>query len=125
MGDWGKEPWSNDEAAAWFHRFWKDRDLSVLIDEIMHFDGTKESYDSFRAASYVLQVFGNPYMWPTDHRKGLKELLERSIKVLTSMLEPPNENWGFLDMWGNDPDVVSSVRGQIEELQRRRSELIT
>jgi len=23
MGDWGAEPWSNDEAADWFHRFWR------------------------------------------------------------------------------------------------------
>jgi hypothetical protein len=124
MGDWGAQPWSNDEAADWFHRFWKKSDFSVLIDEIRNFDQTQERYDSFRAASYVLQTMGNPYIWPSEHRAVLKELLERSVDVLEKMIHPPDETWGFLDMWGNDPQVVDSVRHQIAELKVRRSELI-
>jgi hypothetical protein len=41
------------------------------------------------------------------------------------MIEPPSDDWGFLDMWGNDPLVIASVRRQIEELKKRRSEIVT
>jgi hypothetical protein len=123
MGDWGKEPWNNDEAADWFHKFWKNSDFSVLIDEIENFNETEERYDSFRAASYVLQTMGNPYIWPAKHRQILKDLLDKSISILEKMINPPNDDWGFLDMWGNDPGVIESVRKQIAELRVRRSEI--
>lgn len=125
MGDWGAEPWNNDEAADWFHRFWKDCGISQLITEIKNFDETQENYDSFRAACYVLQTFGNPYMWPMAFRSDLKELIDRGLHVLTCMIEPPSDDWGFLDMWGNNPLVIASVRRQIEELKKRRSEIVT
>ena len=123
MGDWGARPWENDEAADWFHRFWT-KGFSVLIDEIRNFDAREEGYDSFRAASYVLQTMGNPYIWPAAHGSILKELLDRSISVLENMVNPPNEDWGFLEMWGHDPKVTESVRHQIRELQTRRSEIV-
>ena len=123
MGDWGARPWENDEAADWFHRFWT-KGFSVLIDEIKNFDAREEGYDSFRAASYVLQTMGNPYIWPVEHASILKELLDRSISVLENMINPPNEDWGFLEMWGHDPKVTESVRHQIRELQTRRSEIV-
>jgi hypothetical protein len=124
MGDWGPEPWANDEAADWFHKLWRECDFSVLIDEIRNFDERNEGYESFRAASYVLQTLGNPYMWPAEHRTILKELLDKSISVLENMINPPNDAWGFLESWGNDARVVDSVRTQITELRKRRSEIV-
>lgn len=123
MGDWGAEPWSNDEAADWFHRFWKGGGISLVVSEINDFDTNRGSYDSFRAASYVLQAFGNPYMWPTDVRSDLNDLIDRSIHVLTYMIEPPSEDWEFLEMCENDQKVIASVRRQIEALERRRSDI--
>jgi hypothetical protein len=100
MGDWGPEPWESDEAADWFHTLWRRCDFSVLVDEIMNFDERKERYDSFRAASYVLQTLGNPYMWPQEHTSILKDLLDKSISVLEDMINPPNDAWGFLKCVG-------------------------
>ena len=57
MGDWGAEPWESDEAADWFHRFWKCG-FSILVDEIRNFDPRLEGYDSVRAAAYLLQTLG-------------------------------------------------------------------
>ena len=124
MGGWGSRPWQNDEAADWFHEFWKPRDIAFLINEINNFDEKQERYDSFRAASYVLQAFGSPYMWPAQHREILKELLDKSIDVLEKMINPPSDDWGFLDMWGNNQEVIDSVRDQINQLKLRRSEIV-
>jgi hypothetical protein len=124
MGDWGPEPWESDEAADWFHKLWRKCDFSVLIDEIRNFDEREEGYDSFRAASYVLQCLGNPYMWPSKHLDILTELLDKSISVLENMINPPNDAWVFLEM-GNDARVVDSVRSQITELRKRRSAIVT
>lgn len=125
MGDWNVEPWGNDEAADWFHRFWQGANISQIINEIRDFDEKHEAYDSFRAASYVLQSFGHPYLWPSAYRLDLKPLLDRSIEILTCMIEPPNANWGFLEMWGHDPKIIISVRFQIEALKQRRFEIAT
>jgi hypothetical protein len=86
----------------------------------MSFDERQEGYDSFRAASYVLQVLGNPYMWPAEHGDILG--LDKSICVRQGIINPPNDRWVFLDM-GNGPKVVESVRRQIAELRRRRAAL--
>ena|SRR5215471_15954093 len=94
MGDWGVQPWDNDEAADWFHRFWT-KGFSVLIDEIRNFDAKEEGYDSFRAASYVLQTMGNPYIWPSEHHAVLKELLDKSISVLQSMIDSAQRGLGL------------------------------
>jgi hypothetical protein len=124
MGDWGSRPWENDEAADWFHIFWKQCDISVLVDEINNFDEKQERYESFRAASYVLQAFGNPYMWPEQHKEILNDLLDKSIDVLEKMINPPNDDWGFLDIWGNSQKILDSVRDQINQLRIRRSESV-
>lgn len=123
MGDWSREPWGNDEAADWFHVFWKNSDFSLLINEIENFSPEEERYDSVRAACYLLQTIGIVYVWPVRHMDILKDLLIKSISILTNMLNPPNENWGFLDMWGNDPEVIKAVESQIEILRVRLSEL--
>jgi hypothetical protein len=124
MGDWGLRPWENDEAADWFHIFWKKSDISVLVHEINNFDEKQERYESFRAASYILQTFGNPYMWPEQRKAILKDLPDKSIDVLEKMINPPNYDWGFLDMWGNRQKIIDSVRDQINQLRIRRSESV-
>jgi len=123
VGDWGSKPRENDEAADWFHKLWKYSDFSIVINEIQNFRPEEEKYDSFRAACYVLQSFGNPYMWPSKNRELLRELLDTSIGILEKMIDSPGEAWGFLDMWGNDPKVIVAVKQQIGELRMRRSEL--
>ncbi|MTD29439.1 hypothetical protein [Erwinia sorbitola] len=123
MGDWSREPWGNDEAADWFHVFWKKNDISLLIKEIEDFSPKDERYDSIRAACYLLQTIGIVYVWPVRHRDILKDLLKKSIEILTNMIVPPDEDWSFLDMWGNDAEVIKAVESQIEILKVRLFEI--
>lgn len=123
MGDWNVQPWANDEAADWFHSFWENHDFAVLIDEINDFDPNEERYDSVRAASYLLQTLGIAYVWPSAHQEALKPLLVKAISILSNMINPPDESWGFLDMWGHSPSVIESVRMQIEALEARLGDL--
>lgn len=125
MGDWSKEPWGNDEAADWYHKFWKQSDFTFLINEIKNFSPEEERYDSIRAACYILQTIGITHVWPTRHHDILKELLNKSITILENMINPPNETWGFLDMWGNDPGVTEAVESQIKILKIRLNDLHT
>lgn len=124
MGDWGHRPWETDEAADWFHTFWK-KGFPFLIEELDNFDEREERYESIRAACYILQTLGSPYMWPTEHLDRLQDLLDSGIKILENLINPPNKNWGFMDMWGEDKEVMDSVRNQIKALQKMRSEIPT
>ena len=123
MGDWGKEPWETDEAADWFHKFWREKDFTVLIEEIETFDACEERYESVRAACYLLQVLGIVYVWPVQYLDKLKPLLKQAISILSNMIDPPDETWAFLDLWGDDPGAVQAVRRQIDELTMRLDEL--
>lgn len=71
----------------------------------------------------MLQTLGIVYVWPVQHSDVLRPLLQEAIIILSSMIDPPNDDWGFLDMWGNDPDVIAAVHSQIEALELRLSEL--
>ncbi|QNH22944.1 hypothetical protein HEP73_03893 [Xanthomonas sp. GW] len=124
MGDWNTQPWANDEAADWFQRFWKAHDISLLIDEINGFDPSQERYDSIRAASYLLQTLGIAYVWPSRYLEDLKPLLESAIEILSNMLDPPDATWGFIDMWGDNPQVMEAVQEQIAALKVRLGDLV-
>ena len=117
MGDWSKEPWGNDEAADWFGRYWSGGGIDLVINDIDNFSPKSELYDSIRAACLVLECFGSAYAWPFDRLDERKKVLGQAIDILENMIEPPNDEWGFLDMWGEDPDVVESVKKQIAKLK--------
>jgi len=123
MGDWSFKPWGTDEAADWFARFWKGKDISLLVQEIEGFDPRAERYERLRAAAYLLQTLGIAYVWPADQLSRLKPLLERAIAILENFIAPPGNEWGFLDMWGNDPAVIQEVKDQIAALKARRDDL--
>lgn len=123
MGDWSNEPWGTDEAADWFQSLWKDCNFSKLIEEINNFNPKEERYEAIRAAGYILETLGIPYVWPTAYMSELKALLQTTISILENMLSPPNQDWGFLDSWGEDPDIIRSVQAQINCLKKRVSDL--
>jgi hypothetical protein len=123
LGDWSFKPWGNDDAADWFQWFWKTKNVELIVDEIEHFDPKAERYDQVRAAAYLLETLGNPYVWPAARQGALKPLLAKTIEILSRMIEPPDKDWGFLDMWGNHPGVVEAVREQIATLRTRMAEL--
>jgi hypothetical protein len=124
MGEWSADPWGTDEAADWFHRFWTQGQFSVLIDEIKNFDPKQERYEGIRAASYLLQVLGIAYVWPAEHLGLLRELLERAIRILKNMIDPPSKDWAYLEMSDRPEEFVVAVRDQIAALERRRRDLV-
>ena len=76
-----------------------------------------------RAACYLLQTLGMVYIWPARHASELKPLLEGAIAILTNMIAPPNDDWGYLEMCGNDPAIIAAVENQIIALRTRLRDL--
>jgi hypothetical protein len=117
MGAWGVQPWDNDKAADWFADFFGDLDIGALRAAFKYYD----DWEKIRAACYVLQALGRVYVWPAEHHDDLKELLEKGIDHLDKMLHPPDKDWDFLELWGNNPEVIASVQQQLDELRARRA----
>jgi len=40
------------------------------------------------------------------------------LTILENMINPPNSDWEFLDIWDNDPTIISEVEKQIIELKK-------
>jgi hypothetical protein len=99
MGAWSTEPWSNDEAADWFARFFKNCNLSLIDEEFRCVTEVNEKYDAIRAAYFLLQKLALPYVWPVSERApDPKNLIAKRIEILQFMINPPNTRWSFLDM---------------------------
>ncbi|MGY5779581.1 hypothetical protein [Rhizobium sp. LEGMi135b] len=123
MGAWEFNPWDNDDAAGWFSKFLRGCDFQMLQKEFDDFSESDESkYDKIRAACYILQCLGNPYMMPGHNEMDVKELIERGILILSKMANPPDDSWTYLDMWGNEQGVKDSLESQIATLKLRLGE---
>ena len=117
MGDWSAAPWDNDEAADWFERYWNGGGMDLVLRTIHGFRADTEQYDAVRAACVVWACFASAYAWPYAHLEQRLPTLQAAIVLLQNMLQPPSEEWGFLDMWGNNAVVVAAVEEQIRQLQ--------
>ena len=73
------------------------------------FEPETEQYEAVRAACMVLGCFGSTYAWPSAHLKERLPALQQAIMLLTHMLNPFDDAWGFLGMWNHDEAVVKSV----------------
>ncbi|WP_448953466.1 hypothetical protein [Labrys neptuniae] len=123
MGAWDFSPWGNDDAAGWYSRFLRGCDFVMLKREFEEFSEKDESkYDKIRAACYMLQCIGNPYIIPKTEEIEVKDLIEQGIRILSNMIDPPDQNWTYLDMWGGDEEVRSSIGEQIKTLKIRLGE---
>ena len=118
MGDWSKEPWGTDEAADWFGRYWNGGGIPLVLKTIHEFAPEAEQYEAVRAACMVLGCFGSAYAWPSAHLEERLPALLQAITLLTHMLNPPDDAWGFLDMWNHDEAVMKSVEQQIAVLNQ-------
>lgn len=123
MGDWSRKAWGNDAAADWFQRYWKAPGVAAIVDEVANFDPGEERYDELRAACHLLECLGIAYVWPADQLPTLKPTLVGAIRILRQMIDPPDDTWGFLDMWGDDPEVIAEVEAQIDALEARLADL--
>ena len=118
MGDWSKEAWGTDEAADWFGRYWNGGGIPLVLKTIHEFEPEAEQYEAVRAAYMVLGCFGSAYAWPSAHLEERLSALLQAIMLLTHMLNPPDDAWGFLDIWNHDEAVVKSVEQQIAVLNQ-------
>jgi hypothetical protein len=122
MGAWGLEAWENDEAADWFHRFFRGVNVNARIRAAFR---DRNDLPVIRAACFLLGILGRPYVWPGDLGE-LRELLERGIALLARMAKPSAEDRGdddFLEYWDDDPDFRKAVRAQLTQLRKRHEEL--
>lgn len=117
MGDWGYKAYENDEAAAWFGRFWQDGGFEHIIRTVADFNPADEQYDAIRAAAHVLECFGSAYTCPPDFLEQRIPLLRQLIAILHHMIYPPNEDWAFMEIWGHAPEVMAEVQRQIAALR--------
>ncbi|MEJ5998772.1 DUF4259 domain-containing protein [Corynebacterium sp. H130] len=109
MGAWGAKPWENDHAADWFHAVFEGIDIDAHID---HAFECYDNYEEIRAACYLLEVLGVPYIWPGKLDR-LQEHIDTGIDLLTQMIAPDSD---FLELWDNDPRLIDEIKEQIEAL---------
>lgn len=117
MGVWNPQPWGNDEAADWFHDFWSCNSFELVMAEVEDFEPLNENYDSVRAACHVIACFGSAYSWPVRHLDKRKDIINKSINILSNMINPPNDDWLFLDIWDKNIKAIMSVEKQVETLK--------
>nr|WP_315056242.1 DUF4259 domain-containing protein [uncultured Campylobacter sp.] len=117
MGDWGYKAYENDEAADWFARFWKSKNFDLLQSTAANFDPKNENYDEIRASAHVLACFGSPYACPSDFLDKLQPTIRKVVAILENMIKPPSDEWVFLEIWENSPQIIDEVKRQIAELK--------
>ena len=118
MGVWGYKFYENDEAADWLHKFWNTKSFDLLVKEVEQFDPSNENYDTIRVIAHILICFGSPYTCPEDFLDQRSIIAKRVLTILENMINPPNSDWEFLDIWDNDPEIISEVENQIIELKK-------
>lgn len=118
MGAWGHKPWDNDTAADWFAGCFSGIDIDAKIDAAFKY--RYDNYDEVRAACYILEVLGRTYVWPGKLDR-LDDHLKKGLDLLRAMIDPENDEsqMDFLELWGNDPEVIDSVKEQIKGLTQR------
>ncbi|HAA2288004.1 TPA_asm: hypothetical protein GEG06_00255 [Listeria monocytogenes] len=117
MGAWGFDPWDSDEAADWFGEFMKHVDIDFITQTVEEVENNEYDYERIRAVSYIVEMLGKSYIWPVDYYEDLDKMVEKLINLLTLMIEPDSD---FLDMWGNNPEIIIAVQKQIDVLKKRQ-----
>lgn len=117
MGDRGYKAYENDEAADWFARFWKSKNFDLIESTAANFDPKNENYDEIRAVAYILERFGSPYACPSDFLDKLQPTIRKVVTILENMIDPPSDEWAFLEIWENSLQIIDEVKRQIAELK--------
>ena len=117
MGDWGYKAYENDEATDWFARFWESKNFDLLQSTAANFDPRNENYDEIRAVGHVLICFGSPYACPSDFLDKLQPTIRKVVAILENMIDPPSDEWAFLEIWESSPQIIDEVKRQIAELK--------
>lgn len=119
MGAWDVEPWQNDAAADFFADFFRGIDFDNQIDAALN---QTDDPDVIRAACFLLQKLGRVYVWAGDPSK-LARHLDHAVLRLEAMLDF-NHPIGIemRELWGETSEIFETIKGQIAEIQERRSQ---
>ncbi len=95
---------------------------------IINFDPKEEKYDELRAYAYIIQKLCIPYIWTTEFNIYPKKLIKKTIEILENMISIDDEEWFFLDSWGEsieeETELKREIKVQIEELEVRLTDWI-
>ena len=76
------------------------KSFELLVKEVEQFDPSNENYDTIRVIAHILICFGSPYTCPEDFLDQRSIIIKRVLTILENMINPPNSDWEFLDIWG-------------------------
>ncbi|MCP3924670.1 MAG: hypothetical protein GY793_02390 [Proteobacteria bacterium] len=116
MGAWDVNPWDNDSAADWFSLAFEGMSIDSKIERALKYK--HDNYDEVRAAAYLLEVLGISYIWPGELDK-LDGHIKKALEILKAMIDTNSDDkdMDFLELWDNDPEIISSVEKQIGRLE--------
>ena len=77
----------------------------------------QRNYDEIRAVAYILERFGSPYACPSDFLDKLQPTIRKVVTILENMINPPSDEWVFLEIWENSPQIIDEIKRQIAELK--------
>ncbi len=111
MGAWDEHPaMGNDTAADWYS--------DVLAGTIQSIDGAlcafnlndNRSIEEARAAIWLLQKLGLPYVYEPD-------LLDKNIKQAKQIIRKLLKSKTYIESWTNKKEIEDSLQKQLDELE--------
>lgn len=108
MGMWGLAAWDNDDAADWFADLFAATKLAQRVEKTLKKKDLDEYAGEIRAAAYLLQALGRPYIWP-------EEDLQRHLRMAIEKLEAIRE----LEEYREETDLIERIDSEIAELRSR------
>jgi hypothetical protein len=107
MGTWATRPWDNDSAADWFGDLFDETKLADRVEATLRLDPV-DSHDEIRAAASVVLLLGHTYVWPIKQ-------IDKHLTLAADQLEQILR----LEIYEEAPEIVASIREEIEELRSR------
>ena len=123
MGAWGYTFDGNDTAADWFRSALGDSNLDANIESALHH---VDSYDTCRAAVYLLTVLGgSAYVWPGDLDR-LSGFVKQAAERMEAMVAPESEaNQELRALWGDDSPVFTEIRRELDALRAAHAHILS
>ena len=110
MSAWGNLPWDNDSGADWFGDMFDATKLADHVEATLQLD-PQDMHEEIRAAAAVVLLLGYTYVWPIKQ-------IDRHLALAADRLEELLR----LDIYAEAPDLVATIREEIQELRSRIKE---
>lgn len=108
MGAWDYKPWDNDAGADWYADLMDQCAVRAKWLEGIEKD-VEEEAEIVRAAVGLFILLGHVYIWPNEN---YARDLELAIEKMRQLLENPE--------YAEDETLITTIRGEYEELVSRR-----